>query len=121
MAALKQFKHGSDNVFSIAELLKSHAFPVVVKDWAICDEKIERALVGINFPDEEEFLLDKVANIELADVRVCPFVNEAKTSRWKGDRYLLPALFPGKFKFVTKPGGPEHYSCIKQVRLLQIV
>lgn len=104
----------TQKVFTVSELLRKKQLPLIVKDWAICDEKIERALEGINFPDDE-FVIDKLANVDVAVVKVCPFVNEERRNSWRGDQYYLPAQYPGKFKRVLKPGSINQFSYVIQV------
>lgn len=75
----------------------------------------------------EDFLLEEVRNVQLVQIRVLPFADEAAAIVEKGEdfvrsrrqyinqKFLLPTMYLGRLKFVPKPRKRERFASVAQV------
>lgn len=110
---------GESSAFSIKELIHLGRLPLVVKKCAAPPGQTGK-IEDVGFPDDEEVLLDRVTDVQMMEIKVGPFVNDERRHRWRGDRYLIPAGFPGKLKFTVRPWSRQKYITIKEVSIYSL-
>ncbi|XP_052775402.1 uncharacterized protein LOC128213575 [Mya arenaria] len=109
---------------TINDLLREgQELPVIVTACSTDYEVPDQA----DLPDDTEILLDYVNHVQFAQIRVLPFQDENSVREEKGAEYvkirrrlealefLIPVLYPGKLRYVNRPGHRTRFSSIQEV------